>query len=250
MLDISDPVTLALIAAVMLAAGFVKGITGLGLPLVGVSLMSFFLPIREVLGVIIVPLMLTNVWQVVEVKGTLAPLRRFWPMMVALLVFLGLGAQLVVVLDSSWLYLAVGIMVTIFTSLGLFRPAMKLPPKGEVPVGIATGALAGICGGMGGIWGPPISMYLLALDLKKDDFIGTVGLVWFLGAVPLCLFYVLNGILGMHNVAYSLGACVPAMAGLWVGQKIRKRIPQESFRKVLMATLFVIGLNLIRRAVM
>ena len=250
MLDINDPVTLALAAAVLLAAGFVKGITGMGLPLVGVSLMSFFLPIREGLGIIILPLMLTNVWQVVEVKGTLAPLRRFWPLMVTLLVFLGVGAQLVVMLDSSWLYLTVGVMVTIFTSLGLLHPTMKLPPKGEVPVGIATGALAGICGGMAGIWGPPISMYLLALDLKKDDFIGTVGLVWFLGAVPLCLFYVFNGILGMHNVAYSLGACVPVMAGLWVGQKIRRRIPQESFRKVLMVTLFVIGLNLIRRAIM
>jgi len=53
----------------------------------------------------------------------------------------------------------------------------------------------------------------------------------------------------VHNVAYSAGACVPAMVGLWGGQKIRKRIPQESFRKVLMATLFVIGLNLIRRAI-
>jgi len=249
MFSLYDPATLALIAVVMIAAGFVKGVVGLGLPLVSLGLMSIFLPIREVLGIIILPLMLTNIWQVVHVRGTLAPLRRFWPMLVTMLVGLAIGAQLVVVLDVSYLYLIVGGMVTVFTALGFLHPTMRLPPRAEVPGGVAIGALAGFCGGMGGIWGPPISMYLLALDLKKDDFIGTVGLVWFVGALPLGLFYALNGIIGSHNVLYSAAACIPAVAGLLIGQLIRQRIPQESFRKVLMATLFLIGLNLIRRAI-
>ena len=193
--------------------------------------------------------MLTNVWQVMAVRGTLAPLRRFWPMLVTMLAGLAIGAQLVVVLDASYLYLVVGSMVSLFTALGFLHPTMRLPPRAEVPGGVAIGALAGICGGMGGIWGPPISMYLLALDLKKDDFIGAIGLVWFLGTLPLGLFYTLNGIVGSHNVLYSAAACIPAVIGLWGGQHIRKRIPQESFRKVLMATLFLIGLNLVRRAI-
>lgn len=249
MVSIDDPVTLALIAAVMVAAGFVKGVTGLGLPLVSIGFMSFFLSIRESLGIMILPLMLTNIWQVIDVRGGLSPLKRFWPLLITMLVFLGVGAQLVVMLDSTWLYLAVGVMVSVFTALGLLHPTLRLPPKGEKPVGVGIGALAGICGGMGGIWGPPISMYLIALDLKKNEFIGTVGLVWFLGSIPLCAFYVMNGVLGSNNVYYSLAACVPSFAGLWVGQHIRRRIPQDTFRKVLMATLFVIGLNLIRRAI-
>jgi len=249
MTNFEDPAILALIVGVMVLAGFVKGVTGLGLPLVSLGLLSIFIPIRDVLGIIILPLMLSNIWQVIEVRGTLAPIRRFWPMLVTMLIGLGIGAQLVVSLDPSYLYLVVGGMVTVFTALGFLHPAMRLPPKAEVPGGVVIGGLAGICGGLGGVWGPPISMYLLALDLKKDDFIGTVGLVWFLGAIPLGVFYTLNGILGAHNILYSAAACVPAIAGLWVGQHIRRRIPQESFRKVLMGTLFVIGLNLIRRAV-
>jgi len=249
MFSLYDPATLALIAAVMVVAGFVKGVTGLGLPLVSLGLMTIFLPIREVLGIIILPLVLTNIWQVIGVRGTLAPLRRFWPMLVTMLAGLAIGAQLVVVLDASYLYLIVGVMVTVFTALGFLAPTMRLPHRAEVPCGVAIGALAGFCGGVGGIWGPPISMYLLALGLKKDDFIGTVGLVWFLGALPLGLFYTMNGIVGSHNILYSLVACFPAVAGLLVGQCMRRRIPQESFRKVLMATLFLIGLNLIRRAI-
>jgi len=248
MVSFDDPVMLAVVAAVMIAAGIVKGVVGLGLPLVIVGVLSIFLPIKAVLGVLILPLMVTNIWQVIEVRGTLAPLRRFWPLLIMMLLGLGIGAQLLVRLDPSWLYLIVGVIVTAFTVMGFLRPAMRLPDRLEKPAGIVIGGLAGVCGGLGGVWGPPITMYLLALDLKKDDFIGTVGLIWFLGALPLGLFYTAHGIVGSHNVLYSAAACIPAVLGLWLGQKIRERIPQDSFKKVLMVTLFLIGINLIRRA--
>ena len=43
--------------------------------------------------------------------------------------------------------------------------------------------------------------------------------------------------------------CLPAMAGLGLGQWVRQRIDQALFRKALLFMLFVIGLNLLRRAV-
>ena len=38
------------------------------------------------------------------------------------------------------------------------------------------------------------------------------------------------------------------MVGMLLGSIVRKHLPQETFRKVLLAALVVIGLNLIRRA--
>ena len=46
----------------------------------------------------------------------------------------------------------------------------------------------------------------------------------------------------------SLAACLPSFVGQWVGTWVRARIEQESFRKVLLIVFFLIGLNLIRRA--
>ena len=43
-------------------------------------------------------------------------------------------------------------------------------------------------------------------------------------------------------------ACLPAMVGMLLGSIVRQHLPQETFRKVLLAALVVIGLNLIRRA--
>ena len=39
------------------------------------------------------------------------------------------------------------------------------------------------------------------------------------------------------------------MLGIWIGEMIRRRINQETFRKVMLLALFVIGINLIRRAI-
>ena len=92
-------------------------------------------------------------------------------------------------------------------------------------------------------------MYLVMLRLPKEAFIRTVGLIWFAGSIPLIAAYVDNGILTGDVAPLSLLACVPGLAGMWVGQKIRGRFDQETFRKALLVTLFIIGLNLIRRAV-
>ena len=44
-------------------------------------------------------------------------------------------------------------------------------------------------------------------------------------------------------------ACVPGMIGIRIGEVIRERIDQDTFRKVMLVMLLLIGLNLIRRAV-
>ena len=91
-------------------------------------------------------------------------------------------------------------------------------------------------------------MYLLALDLKKDEFIQAIGVLFFAGSVPMMVFYWLHGVLDPGNVGWSALACLPVFVGMAVGQWVRGRVNQETFRKVLLAVLFLVGLNLLRRA--
>ena len=248
MIDIYSLEIATIVFLTMLFAGFVKGVIGLGLPLIAVSILSIFLPIKVVLGILMLPLLVTNAWQVYEIGGGTSHLHRFWLVGVFMIVGLWIGTKMLISLDAAWLFLAVGSMITFFTAAGFLQPSLRLSKRHEKPVGALIGGLAGICGGLGGIWGPPISIYLLSLNLKKDEFIGTVGVIWFLGAIPLCIFYFSNSIFGMHNAWHSFFACIPAMVGFHVGKRIREYINQEGFRKLLMISLFLMGLNLIRRA--
>ncbi|MFQ5617419.1 MAG: sulfite exporter TauE/SafE family protein [Rhodospirillales bacterium] len=240
-------VTVALVGFAF--GGVVKGVTGIGLPIVAISVLSSFLPAPLVLGLVTVPIVLTNLWLAVQSGNLMAPLRRFWPMIACFLGFIWVGARIVVNLDADTLFGLLGAVVVLFTATNYVRPVMRVPPPAEIWAGPLAGALGGLLGGVSTIWGPPMTMYFIMLRLSKDMFVRTIGLVWFAGSIPLVLAYVDNGILTAEVAPLSLLACVPGVAGMWVGQKIRDRINQETFRKALLVTLFVIGLNLIRRAV-
>ena len=55
--------------------------------------------------------------------------------------------------------------------------------------------------------------------------------------------------LNSETTPMSLYTCLPGMLGIWIGEMIRRRINQETFHKVMLLALFVIGINLIRRAI-
>jgi uncharacterized membrane protein YfcA len=64
-------------------AGFVKGVIGLGLPTVAIGLLGLLMTPTQAAAILVLPALITNVWQA-AVGGNLLPLaRRLWPMLLA-----------------------------------------------------------------------------------------------------------------------------------------------------------------------
>ncbi len=61
-----DPPTLSYIAFCLFTGGFIKGIVGLGLPLISVPLLSFALPLKTSVALMTGPILLTNLVQIFE----------------------------------------------------------------------------------------------------------------------------------------------------------------------------------------
>ncbi len=241
---------LAIVCLAVATGGIVKGVTGIGLPIVSIAILLNFLDPMTTLATIIGPLLVTNLWQAVS-SGDLRPaLRRFWPMTLCFFIFLLIGAQLVVGLDEKVMFAVLGAVVASFALMNLLRPRPHaLGLRAEKWLSPLAGAAGGLLGGLTTIWGPPMMMLFVLLKLDKDEWVRTVGLIWFIGSVPLAFAYWQNGILSGERIPLTLVACVPGMLGILAGEWVRRRIDQESFRKVLLIALALIGLNLIRRAV-
>jgi hypothetical protein len=90
-------------------------------------------------------------------------------------------------------------------------------------------------------------MFLVALRTPKDEFIGTIALVYLLGIIPTGIIYAAEGVLRAEHIVPTLLACVPVFVGMLAGQWIRGRINEETFRKVLLIALVLIGLNMVRQ---
>ncbi|MDA0998084.1 MAG: sulfite exporter TauE/SafE family protein [Proteobacteria bacterium] len=244
----SIPIVLGMAAAIC-TGGIIKGITGIGLPVVTMVIVINFVDPKTALALIVMAIVVTNIWQGVRAEKILEPIKRFWLMLVVFIAALWVGAQIVAGLDRNLVLGIVGLAVVIFAGSNLWRPPVQpLGPVAERVLGPVAGVLGGLLGGMTTIWGPPLMMFLFTLKLSKDAWVQTVGVLWLVGAVPLAAFYWQNGVLNPDTIWLSLAACIPAMIGIWIGERIRTRINEEWFRKILLIALVLIGLNLIRRA--
>src|SRR5471032_2381040 len=70
-----------LIAVVFALAGFVKGVIGLGLPTVSMGLLAVAMPPAHALAIVIVPAIITNIWQNFGGPYLRDIIRRLWPLM-------------------------------------------------------------------------------------------------------------------------------------------------------------------------
>jgi len=65
----------------------------------------------------------------------------------------------------------------------------------------------------------------------------------------LVIAHLQSGVLNAATAPFSALMIIPAMIGVWIGNRIQHRIDQVMFRKVTLWVLLIVGLNLIRRGV-
>ena len=191
-----------------------------------------------------------NLVLILQTGNPIPILKRFWPLITVLVTTIFISSRLTVILDSEMLLGLLGASVVFFTGTTFFHPGMDLSHRGEKWGGAISGLIGGMTAGFSTVFGPPITMYFIMLKLEKDYFIKAVGVVWFSASIPILISYINLGVVNENNVWPSVLACIPTGIGMWVGGHIRKKINQDLFRKVILVVLFLIGLNLIRRAIM
>lgn len=228
--------------------GLVKGAAGLGLPLVALPMLSFALPMKTSVALVIVPIFATNVMQ--SFQGGLArpTFRRFWKTWLIIAVVIALSAQALVTLDERILYGIIGSVLILLTITLRYKPSLQISPAQERWAGPLVAGVGGVLGGFTGMYGPPFMIYLAGLRLKKHEFVAAISQYFVAGNIGLTL-----GLLGFggatpRDLAFSIGATVPAYAGLWVGQLVQARLDERRYALLLYVIYLVTGVSFLIRA--
>jgi len=244
-----EPTIVGWLAFSIFIGGLAKGLSGVALPITTLAVALNFVDARTGLALLAVPILVTNIWQAFGTGDVFGPLKRFWFMAVVFICALYVGSLLVSVLDEAVLFAMMGVSALVFACSQLFKPKpTALSPTAERILGPLAGAIGGVMGGLTSVWGPPIIMFLFMLKLDKDTWVRSVTGLYLIGAVPLVFFYVQNGVLDGDMLWLSIAACAPVMVGIFIGERVRKHINEEAFRKFLLIVLFVVGVNMVRRA--
>lgn len=238
--------------AVTLFAGFVKGAVGFAMPLIMVSAFNGFLPPELAVAGLILPTLITNLSQATRqglgpAWGSVLAYRRF---LIATVVCIVISAPFLTVIPRMAYLLLLGVPVTVFAALQLMGVPLALPLRQRARAEWGLGVLGGLFGGVSGIWGPPLLVYLLSIGAGKQEMVRVQGVVFLIGAVALLAAHLRTGVADGASLGFSAALMVPAMLGMAIGYRVQDRLDQARFRRWTQGLLVLTGLNLVRQAVM
>jgi len=231
-----------------LLAGFVKGVIGLGLPTVSLALLTAAIGLKPAMALLIVPSLVTNVWQGVT-GGAFVPLmRRLWLFLAVGAAGTWFGAQGLAIIDTALLSALLGVLLVIYAAAGLRRLVMPDARPHEKWLGPALGAVNGVLTGLTGSFVVPGVMYLQALRLARDELIQAMGIAFTVATVALAAALSDQRLITWDLGTISAAGVVPAIAGMIIGQRVRGRLTEARFLKVFFAALLVLGLYIVARS--
>lgn len=237
---------------VTLFAGFVKGAVGFAMPLVMISAFSAFLPPQYALAGLILPTFTTNIHQSMRdgLRPALDSAWKFRRFIIGTVVFMMISAQFVDRIPPMVFLLVLGIPITAFAGLQLAGRKLALRLEHQTRAEWGLGIIGGLYGGISGIWGPPLLVYLLSIGTEKSENVRVQGVIFLIGAGMLTLTHLQTGLLHGNTLAFSGALIVPAFAGMMLGYRLQDRLDQDRFRWWTQTLLVITGLNLIRQALM
>jgi len=240
----------ALACGVTLFSGFVKGAVGFAMPLIMISAFSSFMPPETALAALILSVLTTNLHQ--SFRFGIGPAwesaLKYWRMIVMTCLGIVISAPFVVYLPQRLLFGLLGVPVMGFALMQLTGWKPIIQQRHRHPSEYGLGLIGGLYGGISGIWGPPVIVYMLAVNTEKAEMVRVLGVIFMIGAVVLTAAHVGSGVLNAVTLPLSAALVIPAALGMWAGFQLQDRLDADRFRRWTLLVLIVIALNLMRRA--
>jgi uncharacterized membrane protein YfcA len=237
---------IAMMAAILLAAYFIRGITGFGSGLISVPLLALFLPLKFV-----VPLMLLLDFTASTVMSGFHFERAKWSEVGVLIPFgiLGvvLGTKLLVNLPTAPMLMALAGLVFIFAVRSVFNTHSDKPiTRGWAVPAALTGGTVGALFGTGG---PSYVFYLTRRIQDKSDLRATFSVLFFADGMARIGSFLIAGLLLNTKIWAAYFAALPLMLGaLYLGGRAHVGLSSSQVTRLVGVLLAVSSVSLLFKA--
>lgn len=241
-----DGAEILLVLAAVVIGAFVKGVTGVGLPVLAIPILASFTSVEYAVAVIAIPAVLSNSWLMWRYRKRFAGMG---PLLAPLLVAGGigavLGAWLLVSIDDTIMSLALAAFIVAYIGWYLWDRELRLPEdlarRISAPVGLVAGALQGATG----ISGPVLAAYFHSMRLTREVFIVAITTpFWLLGVVQVVAMAVF-GVYSPDRIVAAAAACVPVVVILPLAMRVGDRMGGRTFQLAVLGILAVSAVRLV-----
>jgi uncharacterized membrane protein YfcA len=240
----------AAIAGAFLLAGFVKGVIGLGLPTVSIGLLGLLMTPAQAAAILVVPSLVTNVWQAAVGGSLLALARRLWPLLTRTCIGTVIGVALLPRDGNGRATMWLGLALVVYAALGLVKVQFAVPRHAETWLGLLMGVATGAITVATGIFVMPGTPYIQSLEFDRDRLVQALGLSFTVSTITLAAALAYTGHVQKSLAWPSIVALAAVLVGMGLGQLTRGRIKAETFRLCFFVGLMLLGIHLALRGLL
>jgi uncharacterized protein len=245
--DVSLPILTVML--VFALGGLAKGIAGMGLPTVAMGLLGLLMAPADAAALVVIPSLVTNVWQFLSRQHRLVLVRRMWSMLFMICLVTWTGAGLITGAGAGLAAIALGAALIVYAVIGLAKIHLSVPRAYEAWLSPVVGATTGVVTGATGVFAIPAAPYLQSLGFDKDDLVQVLGLSFTTSTLALAAGLASHGAFQIRDAGSSLLCTAPALVGMRVGQMVRTMVDLATFQLIFLIGLVLLGADLMARSV-
>jgi uncharacterized protein len=239
------PLDLLILVVGLGFAGFAKGTTGMGLPLVATPLLAGVFGPKAAVVIVTIPIFAANSLLLVQGWRRLDVLRGIAPIVVASAIGTVIGVNLLALLDQRTFAVLISAMVVIFLLRGDRLVGADPGARRARVIGPIVGAVGGVLQGTTSIASPLIGSFFHARRMAPHDYVVVLAAIFELNSIIQLIGYGALGLYTPEILAIGLLGLVPTLLALMAGMFFRGRLDARRFRQLIVVLLVVSVANLL-----
>ncbi len=225
--------------SVILLASLVRGFSGFGFSASSVSLLSFILPPKEIVPIILLLeiiasfFMAPSIWKKINWKFVIF-------LLLGVLVGTPVGVYLLSILKPAITHLIISITVLIFAFLLL--KGYKNTRLNHNISKFFVGIIAGTVNGIGTLAGLPIALYLLIIAAEPAVIRASLAALFFFTDFYALVLAYFNDILNVTVIFRTIPLVFIVPIGVYLGTKLFTGSSKENYKKYVLYFLIVVSI--------
>jgi len=233
------------LAFILFCASVVHGSIGFGFGMISTALVALLTDIQTTILFMLIPTMVANIMSILSEGKFFEALKRFWFILILMIIGSTLGTILLVHTNSEYFKLLLAFIILVYLLQSFIRinaSFVTLYPKAST---YGLGIFGGILAGLTNVVAPLMIMYTLELKYTKKDTIQLSNLCFLFTKIGQISVFVYFGTFTIEAFNISMMTLVVVFIGMYLGSKIKKVIDAKFYVKILKVVLFFTALTLI-----
>ncbi|MFA6740722.1 MAG: sulfite exporter TauE/SafE family protein [Arcobacteraceae bacterium] len=236
---------LIIFSTIIFVSSLVHGSIGFGFPMIATPLLAMVTDMKTAILYIAIPTLLINLISIYSEGNFLKAIKRFYPLALIGMIGSAIGTQILIYSSSELFKLLLAFSILLYLFIQKFKIQMKWIGEKKTLSMVVFGLIAGIIGGLTNVMASILIIYSLESKHSKKEIIQSTNLCFLFGKVTQIVLFTFHGSFTYELLTLSFSSLIIVVIAMFVGLKIKDKMPKESYVKVVKVVLFLIACVLI-----